>query len=393
MERGMRIAVATHAYYPHYGGVTENVSGSARALRDRGHRVTIVTAGPRLGGDAPGIVRLGRQCMVPWNGATVNLTFGLRLERELQAALRDIDPDLVHVHCPLAPMLPIAAVRAASRAAVPVVGTFHATARWNIGYHLCRRLLRHDWQRLDRRLAVSASARRFVHRYFPGDYEIVPNGVDPVRFAPASRPPDTGRAHRTVLFVGRLDPRKGVEHLIDAVGLVRRRLGDTVRLDVIGDGPRRRRLQARAARLGPRAVRFLGPVTPDALPRHLATADVVCSPATRNESFGIVLLEAMACARPLIATDIPGYRLLIEHGENGLLVPPGRVAPLSEAMIAVLTDETMAHRIGQTARRHAHRYGWDTVAARLETIYSDLTGATVGRIPELAPELEVVESV
>jgi phosphatidylinositol alpha-mannosyltransferase len=331
--------------------------------------------------------------MVPWNGATVNLTFGLHLERQLVACLRALDPDVVHVHCPLAPMLPIAAVRAASRAAIPVVGTFHATARWNVGYHLFRRVLLRDWQRLDRRLAVSDSARCFVHRYFPGTYDIIPNGVDLARFAPGTPPPDARRDRRTILFVGRLDPRKGVEHLIDAVGLVRRRLGDAVRLEVIGDGPRRRRLETRAAHLGPHAVRFHGPVAPEILPRHVAAADVVCSPATRNESFGIVLLEAMACARPVIATDIPGYRLLIESGVNGYLVPPGQVAPLADAVMAVLSDPMLARRLGQTARRHADRFGWAAVATRLEEVYDTLTGPATDHITVAARELEVAESV
>ena len=204
----MRIGIVTHAYYPHFGGVTENVAATSRALRRLGHRVTVITAGSPGAAPEPEVVRIGGQCMVPWNGASVNFTYGRDLRRRLAALYRERRLDLVHIHCPLAPMLPLAALRAA--AGRPVVGMFHATARSNLGYRLFRRALAREFERITVPVAVSQPARRFVAQYFPAGYRLVPNGVDLERFSPAV-PPAAGLrrgGRRLILAMGRLDPRK-----------------------------------------------------------------------------------------------------------------------------------------------------------------------------------------
>ncbi len=389
-EGGVKIGVITHAYYPHFGGVTENVAGSAQALRTLGHRVTIVTAGPQNGRRPEQVIRLGGQCMVPWNGASVNFTYGAHLKKQLQTLYRQQDFDLVHVHCPLAPMLPLSAVRAAAAAGVPVVGTFHATASWNIGYHIFRRALRRDFDRLDRKLAVSQPARAFVSRYFPGSYQLIPNGVDLDRFSPHLRVGPVALDRPTILCAGRLDPRKGVEHLIDAVALVARTI-PAIRLRVIGDGPRRRRLEARARRVAPQQVEFLGSVSPAELPDHFAAADLVCCPATHNESFGIVILEAMAAARPVVASDISGYRLVVKDGVTGRLVPPGAAPELATALAELLRDPARARRLGQAGRQLAYDYSWQAVGKKLQEVYQQLTGQTA--TPQPTEPRPLVESI
>jgi len=386
----VRIGVVTHAYYPHFGGVTENVAGSTRALRALGHQVTIVTAGPQNGRRPGEVIRLGSQCMVPWNGASVNFTYGTHLVRQLQALYREQGFDLVHVHCPLAPMLPLAAVRAAATAGIPAVGTFHATASWNIGYHLFRRSLRWYFDHLDRKLAVSEPAREFVNRYFPGTYQLMPNGVDLERFSPRLRSGTLAPHRPTILCAGRLDPRKGVEHLIDAVALVARTVPE-VRLLVIGDGPRRRRVEARARRVAPRQVEFMGPVSPRELPDHFAAADLVCCPATHNESFGIVLLEAMAAARPVVASGISGYRLVVKDRITGRLVTPGAPAELAQLITALLGDPEQAQRLGQAGRRLASDYSWQVVGRQLQGVYYELLGRPAPT-PEPAPAVLVGSS-
>jgi phosphatidylinositol alpha-mannosyltransferase len=212
----LNIGIVTHAYYPHFGGVTENVSGVARALRQLGHRVLIITAGAPRGVRATreaDLVRIGGQRLVPWNGASVNFTYGFRLESRLRAIYRDAGLDLLHIHCPLSPMLPLAGLRAAD--GWPVVGMFHATARSNLGYQIFQPFLQREFARITIPVAVSEPARAFVGRYFPAAYQLVPNGVDLERFAPARPPLMSGPP--TILALGRLDPRKGVEHLIDAM--------------------------------------------------------------------------------------------------------------------------------------------------------------------------------
>lgn len=369
----MRIGIVTHAYFPHFGGVSENVAGVRRVLIKLGHRVTVITAGARSAAADPGVVRIGGQWMVPWNGATVNFTHGLDLAARLSEIYRREELDLVHIHCPLAPMLPLAALRAA--AGRPIVGMFHATADSNLGYRLFRPLLARDFARITVPVAVSDPARRFVAQYFPGDYRLVPNGVDIERFSPRVRPQSSlrGDGRATILVMGRLDPRKGVEHAIDAMPRVREAIGP-VTLLIAGDGPRAARLRLRADKIAPGLVRFLGAVPPAEVEGLYAAADCLCAPAVRNESFGIVLLEAMASARPVVASDISGYRLLVEPGENGLLVPPAHPEALAQALIAVLSDRRRAAAMGEAGRARALLFSWERVTARLLQVYREALG-------------------
>ncbi len=357
----MRIGIVSHAYYPNYGGVTENVAGSSRALVKRGHQVTIITAGanrPRQ----PGVERLGHQVAVRLNGATVQVALGAHLGDALTALYRRHRFDLVHVHSPLTPMLPLAAVRTARRVGLPVIGTFHASARYNWGYALFRRRLQPDFAALDGAVAVSHAARQFVQRYFDGPVQLIPNGVDTERFR-ALRPP-VGEPLR-VVFVGRLDPRKGVDLLLESFQGVRcQRPGTT--LKVIGDGPCRRGLEGRAK---PAGVEFLGAVPPGRLAAAYAGADAVCAPASRNESFGIVLLEAMAAGRAVVATDIAGYRDLVEHNVTGILVPPGDAQALAQALVHLADHPADRARLGDNARRQARDYDWGEIAHQLEALY------------------------
>jgi len=379
--RALRIGIVTHAYYPHYGGVTENVAATRRALARLGHRVTVITAGAGAGEREPGVIRIGGQVLVPWNGATVNLTHGFALETRLAEIYRRERLDLLHIHCPLAPMLPLAALRAARGR--PVVGMFHATARTNLGYALFRPLLAGAFRHITVPVAVSEPARRFVAQYFPGPYRIVPNGVDLERFSPAVPPHGARDGVPTILSLGRLDPRKGIEHLIDAMPLVAAAIG-RVRLLVVGDGPRARDLRVRAGERARGLVEFLGSVPAAAVPGLYATADCLCAPAVRNESFGIVLLESMASARPVVASDIDGYRQVVVPGETGLLVPPGDPRALAGALTAVLGDPARRAAMGEAGRRRAQRFAWEHVTAELVGIYRE----AIARSPVLATDRE-----
>jgi phosphatidyl-myo-inositol alpha-mannosyltransferase len=380
----VNIGIVTHAYYPHFGGVTEHVAGVSRVLRELGHRVVVITAGARDAEPEPDLVRIGRQHLVPWNGATVNFTYGARLEARLRAIYAAAELDIVHIHCPLAPMLPLAALRAAEGR--PVVGMFHATARANLGYQLFQPLLRREFARITLPVAVSEPARRFVSRYFPAAYHLLPNGVDLERFSPSAAPalPSDGRP--AILALGRLDPRKGVEHLIDALPRVARALG-SVRLIVAGDGPRRARLERRARTTAPGMVEFLGAVPRERTPGLYAAADCLCAPAVRNESFGIVLLEAMASGRPVVASDLSGYGLVVRHGETGWLVPPADPRALAEALVRVLGDAAAARAMGAAGHERARLYSWQRVSERLLHLYRQvLAGRGVASTPAAAAD-------
>jgi phosphatidylinositol alpha-mannosyltransferase len=366
------IAIVTQAYHPAVGGVTEHVAGTARALRARGHRVTIITAGPARNGAAapePDVVRLGRNVVIPFNGAENNITLGWglrgRLEELLGARARGRF-DVAHVHCPLSPVLPLLALDVA---AVPVVGTVHTTSNSDFLIRCFRGALARYVARLDSVVAVSEPAREYLTRHFPVETTIVPNGVDLGRFRPGVAPiPRFDDGVPNILFVGRFDPRKGLPDLLRACARLAEE-GLSFRVILVGDG----RLRGEAERLAGGTLRgrvhFEGRVEHDRLPAYYASADLFCSPATAGESFGMVLLEAMALGVPVIATDLPGHRSVVTHGREAVLVPPRDVRTLAGAMAALLADPAERRRLGTNGRARAGAFGWDSIAERLEAIY------------------------
>ncbi len=370
----MRLALVTQSYYPRYGGVTEHVAHTARELRVRGHAVTIVTGRPPGHREPPNadVVRLGTSVVVPFQGALVDLTLGPNLRKDLDALWQERAFDLVHVHQPLTPTLPLLTGET-SRA--PVIGTFHAAGAKSRLFRMFHRPLTRHFERLAGRVAVSPAALDFAHRHFPGEYRVIPNGVDTARFHP-DVPPRTELAdgRLNVLFVGRLDPRKGVPVLLDALPALRARVPEA-RLVIVGDSF----LKPWFARsLGGRErehVRFVGAVSPLDLPSYYASAHVVVSPALRNESFGIVLLEAMASGKPIVASDIPGYRAVLADGEDGVLVPPGDAGALATSLAALLKDPARRLRLAAQGRAKAETYGWDRVTGRLEQYYREILAA------------------
>ncbi|MCK4236170.1 MAG: glycosyltransferase family 4 protein, partial [Candidatus Krumholzibacteria bacterium] len=241
----MKICIVTQSYYPKPGGVTEVVHHTAEELKTRGHTVTIITthySGKEK--EVPGIIRIGRNVIVPVNGAWVNVTAGIGLKKRLEEIFRREAFDIIQTHCPLVPTLPLIALKAA-RADQKVIGTFHAAAKSNLAYQIFQRPLRARAERLDRRLAVSESAMQFASRYFPGTYEIVPNGIDCRRFNPEVPPIERLRDGKlNVLCVGRMDKRKGLPYLLKALPMAQNRLKKKIRLILIGEGKLRMMLRS-----------------------------------------------------------------------------------------------------------------------------------------------------
>ncbi len=372
----LRIAVLSQAYHPAVGGVTEHVDATSRVLRERGHDVTVITARfGRADGEERGVVRIGRNIVVPFNGAENNVTVGRGLERRLREILTPSRFDLVHLHCPLSPTLPLHALRVAR---VPVVGTFHSTAESDLAFRIFRPVLLPLYRRIDRPLAVSAAARDYVARQFPGEVEIVPNGVDVERFRPGlPRLPRIDDGLPVILFVGRHDPRKGLPDLMEAARRLARE-GTAFRLVVVGDGRLRRRAERLARGPLEGRVNFEGRVSNVHLPRYYASADIFCSPARGGESFGMVLLEAMASGVPVVASDIPGYRSVLTPGREGFVTPPRDPAALADALRALLLDPEGRRGMGARGVETARRYAWPRVVSRLEEIYGSLAGGPDG---------------
>jgi phosphatidylinositol alpha-mannosyltransferase len=293
------------------------------------------------------------------------------LGKRVQQALDDGRFDVVHIHEPLVPMLPIEFLR---RSDTLTIGTFHAAHdRGSWGYSLMRHPLRRFASRLDGRIAVSPAAARFMLRYFPGDYEIIPNGIDFERFAtPAPCPPEIQRLQPYVLFVGRFEERKGLSTLLKAFAQLRTARAD-VNLVVIGDGAGRAHHETWVASRRIGGVQFTGRVSDDVLPTYYQNAAVFCAPNTGNESFGIVLLEALAAGCPVVASNIEGFAELVVYGAHGLLVPPGRPAALADALSRILADESLRSSLASRGSEYAARFAWPRVARTVLDYYSFAT--------------------
>jgi phosphatidylinositol alpha-mannosyltransferase len=365
---GLRIALVTQSYYPVLGGVSEHVHSLAEALMRRGHDVTIIAprwrAGVRIDGGRGGredsgrptpagrmsrarVVHLGRGLTVPFHGAHSQVAVGWRLGAGMQRALDFGRFDVVHVHSPLVPTLPLLALR---RRTARIVGTFH-TAGDARPYRAAIPLLRRFTRTLGAGIAVSEPAHAFARRFYDGPLSIIPNGVDLERFHPNGGSPREGPMR--LLCVGRLEPRAPGRAM----------------LVLVGGGPLDRSLRARAARVGPGRVRFEGAVAPGSLPSVYRDCDLFIAPAVRNESFGIVLLEAMASGLPVVASDIPGYRAVV--GGAGALFAPGDAAALASAVERLLDDRSERLRLSAAGLERAGEHRWSDIAARVEELYAN----------------------
>lgn len=366
----MKIGIVSQSYYPRFGGVTEHVHHTALELQNRGHQVTIITSHFRGGEKQYGVPleRVGWNILIPFNRAFVDFTVGVTIRQELDRLYRRHDFDVVHTHCPLAPSLPMIAVDAAT---CPQVGTFHTTGGRGFLQDFFKGRLERTVARLDARIAVSVTARESAEVYHPGHYHVIPNGVDIENFHPSNgafenwRDPD----HVNLLFVGRLDPRKGLQYLLAAMPEVVKRTNGRARLLVVGDSYLRPRFEASLAPSVRRSVTFLGHVPIADLPRWYATGDIFVSPASGNESFGIVLVEAMAAGRPVVCSDIPGYRCVVQPEKNGVVFEPGNVEALAEAIVKLVNDPERRAQLATRGRQRAQEFAWPRVTDQIEAVY------------------------
>jgi phosphatidylinositol alpha-mannosyltransferase len=364
----MKIAIVTQSYHPRPGGVSEHAFYTAAELRRMGHEVVIITSHFGKGTSAESdVIRLGRNMLVPMNGAWVNVTAGLRLGAQLGKIFSEMKPEIIHTHCPLVPSLPLLTLLNAPPDS-KVVGTFHAAAESNYAYRLLRGPLGRLALRMNARIAVSVAALNLAKKYFPGEYSVIPNGIDYTVFTPTARPFERYRDGAiNILFVGRFDRRKGLRYLFKAVSRLSKTTAEKIRLLVVGENSIRRIL---LPHLDPRVeIVFAGAVSRKTLARYYTTADVFCSPAICNESFGIVLLEAMASGVPVVGTEIPGYMTLLKDRWNALVVPPRDSQALCSAILELTENQNLRWSITANGLEFVRQYSWSKVATELERLY------------------------
>jgi len=378
----MKIALVSPYDFAYPGGVTNHISCLEHYLTLMGHEVKVIApASKAVSSFGDRFIPIGRPRPIPASGSICRVTISTRLSPSIKAVLDAEEFDIIHLHEPLMPMLCTTVLRLSQTANV---GTFHAhdgRPAYNFGKPLVTIYLRRWFRRLNGRIAVSKPAMEFANNHLPGSYTIIPNGVDLEHFSPDVLPIDEfcdGKVN--ILFVGRLEKRKGLNYLLEAYQQAKRAIPDS-RLIVVGPGTRlRNKYEKYIIQKGIKDVVFIGFAGYDELPRYYKTADIFCTPATSGESFGIILLEAMAMGKPIVASNIAGYATLVNHGVDGLLVPPRDKKSLAQALISLMTDESLRHQMGAKGLIKAQDYGWQLVAQRVFNYYNEVLSQTATQV-------------
>jgi phosphatidyl-myo-inositol alpha-mannosyltransferase len=370
----LKIGIVSPYGYPHPGGVNEHVRFTYEAMARLGHDVWIITSKYGKERENEGnIIRLGTGWAFPTNGSIGRVTLGWRFKQQARAVLDEQRFDILHFHEPFVPFLSPTVLQASRTVNI---ATFHAFGGFSPSYWVGRRFAGDLASRLHGRIAVSGAARHFISRYFPGEYRIIPNGVELDRFERAEPYEQLRDGVLNILFVGRLEERKGLIHLLKAYHRLRKRHVDA-RLLVVGAGPKLREYRRYVGLRGIRDVEFLGRVTDEEKARYFASADVFCAPATGQESFGIVLLEAMAAGVPIVASDIHGYKQVVQRGVQGLLVEPRKPRALAAALYTLALDPELRDRMGEAGRARAPEFSWERVTEQVIDFYREVRAAAL----------------
>jgi phosphatidylinositol alpha-mannosyltransferase len=379
----VRVGLVSPYDFASPGGVNDHVRHLARQLRRLGHEARIFAPSSRadVDFDTARFYRIGSPISIPVNDSVARITLSFHLANEVAAIVEKERFDVLHFHEPLMPALPMTMLRMSTTANV---GTFHAFARSNLGYYYGRRWLEPYLAYLHKGIAVSEPARAFVNQYFPDfPLRVIPNGIDVNAFTPGLPPIRHLRDDRlNILFVGRLEKRKGLGDLLRAYEFMHARVPKT-RLIVVGDGPLRGQVESYISRHRLPDVVLAGYVPDTVLPRYYCSADIFCAPATGAESFGIVLLEAMASGLPVVATEIEGYMSVLEPGRDSMTVQPKGWAELGAALIILARDADLRRRMGDYGHEKAKRYGWEAVASQIVEVYEEARAVAAGRVEEL----------
>jgi phosphatidyl-myo-inositol alpha-mannosyltransferase len=372
----MKIAIVTPYDWATPGGVNLHIDNLTRHLLQGGHDVRIIAPSSRPDRDGRGCVTIiGESGFgLPATGSVANITLSYNLGPRVKQLLARESFDVVHVHEPFMPLLPFQFLRY-SRATN--IATFHAAREGGSRlYAYSKYIIRPWWSRLQGRIAVSRPALRMIGKHFADRYRIIPNGVDCAFFG-SGRPIDEFTdGKRNILFLGRLEKRKGLPFLLEAYARIKPVFPDTRLIVVGGDGGLRSVCELYVERNHLSDVVFTGYVRDEAKPHYFKTADIFCAPNTGGESMGIVLLEALAAGAPIVASRIEGFSDVLTQGGEGFLTPPRDSDALAAALKRLLSDQDLRTKMVRRATKTASTYDWKRVSKQIVGYYKECIAAS-----------------
>ena len=368
----MKIALVSPYDFAHPGGVVSHIRALDEEFTKLGHEVRVIAPASRKNwltlGDR--FIPIGKPRPVPASGSISRISLSVHLAPQIKKVLAAEHFDVVHLHEPFMPMLCSAVLRFSD---CVNVGTFHAycgSPGYWLGWPISQIFVRRRNRKLNGRIAVSEPAKHYASKHIRGEFSVIPNGVDLKHFNPQICPIngyDDGKIN--IVFVGRLERRKGVKYLLHAYMRLKKE-NPNIRLIIVGPGVTlRRRYEWWMRYRKVKDVVFTGGVSYDELPRYYQTADIFCAPAVGKESFGIVLLEAMALGKPIVASSNPGYSSVVKHGEQALLVPPHNSHAIADSISKLINDKDLRQRMGACGLETVKQYDWSVVARRILDYY------------------------
>ncbi|MEO0084222.1 MAG: glycosyltransferase family 4 protein [candidate division WOR-3 bacterium] len=376
-NKKLKICMVSDTYYPYIGGIPEHIFNLSVNLRARGHYVKILTTNfptkmlktlPEMP-DEQWTYRIGNGLVIRANKSLAIIPIGWRLSDKVEKFFLKERFDIVHIHGSLAPMLPVLAIRHSH--AINII-TFHASHPKDKKYLLFFPLIEPYNKHLHGRIAVSQSAYESNMHYFPGECQVIPNAIDIKLFNPNVPPlPQFNNSRPKILFLGRFEPRKGLKYLLGALPIIKQQIPDVL-LIICGAGLLGYAYQEYISKEIKDNIYLAGLIRGEERPHYYASCDVFCAPSIGHESFGIVLLEAMACGKPVVASDISGYRTILEDGVQGYLTKVRSSEDIANKIIKILTNPSLRKKMGEQGRKKAEVYSWEKITDNIENYYYQL---------------------
>ncbi|MSZ54309.1 MAG: glycosyltransferase, partial [Actinobacteria bacterium] len=347
------------------GGVQTHIRELTQHLLDEGHEVSVFAPVTNEGNiDEPWLVNAGKPISIPVNGSVARVLFGPIASSRVKQWISQGDFDLLHLHEPAIPSLSLLACSAATG---PMVGTFHVSSPKQKAIYAIGPILEPIVEKLTARIAVSESARLTLKDHFDTDAVVIPNGIESAQYANA-QPTVHWRNPNTIGFIGRFDePRKGLQVLIDALPIISRFVPD-IKVLVAGPGDSEEFVKGLDVGLRNR-IAFLGFLTDEEKASFLKSIDIYVAPNTGGESFGIILTEALSAGTPVVASDIPAFRAVLDNGNAGLLFKNEDAADLAKVLISLLRDKELQLKLSTNGKMSSQKYDWQVVAEQILSVY------------------------